>query len=72
MGATMYIQQKLSPPQADKTTQQVFTLMPIMFTFLFAGMSAGLVIYWTISNVLAIAQQVLIKHRSDKSSVVKP
>lgn len=64
MGITMFIQQKLTPPQADKTTQQVFTLMPIMFTFLFAGMSAGLVIYWTLSNVLAIAQQTLIKHRS--------
>lgn len=68
MGATMYIQQKLSPPQADKTTQQVFTLMPIMFTFLFAGMAAGLVIYWTLSNILAIAQQVLIKHRSNKKA----
>jgi YidC/Oxa1 family membrane protein insertase len=65
MGITMFIQQKLTPPQADKTTQQVFTLMPIMFTFLFASMSAGLVIYWTLSNVLAIAQQVLIKHRAD-------
>lgn len=64
MGATMFIQQKLTPPQADKTTQQVFTLMPIMFTFLFANMAAGLVIYWTLSNILAIAQQTLIKHRS--------
>lgn len=64
MGLTMYIQQKLTPPQADKMTQQMFTMMPIMFTFLFAGMSAGLVIYWTLSNVLAIAQQTLIKHRS--------
>ncbi len=71
MGATMFIQQKLTPPQADKTTQQVFMLMPIMFTFLFASMSAGLVIYWTLSNVLAIAQQTLIKHRSDKAAVAK-
>jgi YidC/Oxa1 family membrane protein insertase len=69
MGATMFIQQKLSPPQADKTTQQMFTLMPIMFTFLFANMAAGLVIYWTLSNILAIAQQTLIKHRSKPPSI---
>ncbi len=68
MGATMFIQQKLTPPQADKTTQQVLMMMPIMFTFLFASMSAGLVIYWTISNILAIAQQTLIKHRSKPAS----
>ncbi|NDE91143.1 MAG: membrane protein insertase YidC [Alphaproteobacteria bacterium] len=71
MGLTMFIQQKLTPAQADKTTQQIFTLMPIMFTFLFANMSAGLVIYWTISNILAIAQQTLIKHRSDKAVAAK-
>ncbi len=71
MGITMFIQQKLTPPQADKTTQQVFTLMPIMFTFLFANMAAGLVIYWTLSNILAIAQQTLIKHRSNKAAPAK-
>lgn len=64
MGVTMYIQQKLSPPPADKTTQQVFSLLPLVFTFLLASMAAGLVIYWTCSNILAIAQQVLIKHRT--------
>ncbi len=63
MGVTMYIQQKLSPPPGDKTTQQIFNLMPVMFTFLLANMSAGLVLYWTFSNILAIAQQTLIKHR---------
>jgi YidC/Oxa1 family membrane protein insertase len=67
MGLTMFIQQKLSPPPPDKTTAQIFTFMPIMFTFLLASMSAGLVIYWTFSNVLAIMQQTLIKHRITKS-----
>jgi len=71
MGLTMYIQQKLTPAQADKMTQQMFTLMPIMFTFLFANMAAGLVIYFTLSNVLSLAQQVLIKHRSDKATPAK-
>jgi YidC/Oxa1 family membrane protein insertase len=63
MGSTMFIQQRLSPQQPDKTTQQVFMLMPIMFTFLFASMSAGLVIYWTLSNLVAIAQQQIIALR---------
>lgn len=67
MGITMFIQQKLSPPPPDKTTAQVFTLMPIMFTFLLANMSAGLVIYWTLSNILAIAQQKLINHKVGKA-----
>jgi YidC/Oxa1 family membrane protein insertase len=67
MGLTMFIQQKLSPPPPDKTTAQIFNFMPIMFTFLLASMSAGLVIYWTFSNVLAIMQQTLIKHRITKS-----
>lgn len=68
MGITMFVQQKLSPPPPDKTTAQMFLFMPIMFTFLLAGMPAGLVIYWTFSNLLAIAQQTLIKHRT-KSKV---
>ncbi|MBI3419313.1 MAG: membrane protein insertase YidC [Proteobacteria bacterium] len=63
MGSTMFIQQKLSPPPGDKVSQQIFTFMPIMFTFLLANMSAGLVLYWTFSNLLAIMQQTLIKHR---------
>jgi YidC/Oxa1 family membrane protein insertase len=66
MGITMFIQQKLSPPPPDKMTQQIFMLMPIMFTFLLDSMSAGLVIYWTLSNLLAIAQQTLINHRAKK------
>lgn len=68
MGATMYLQQLLAPPQQDKTMQQVFMFLPIMFTFMLAGMSSGLVIYWTLSNALAIAQQTLINHRTKKKA----
>jgi YidC/Oxa1 family membrane protein insertase len=38
----------------------------VIFTFMLASMSAGLVLYWTFSNILAIAQQTLIKHRATK------
>jgi YidC/Oxa1 family membrane protein insertase len=69
MGITMFIQQKLSPPPStDKTTQQIFTWMPVIFTFLLVNMSAGLVLYWIFSNILAIAQQTLIKHRATKKA----
>lgn len=71
MGVTMFIQQKLSPPPADKTTYRVFMMLPLLFTFLLAKMAAGLVIYWTFSNVLAIAQQVLIKHRTTPARAKK-
>lgn len=57
MGCSMFLQQRLSPQPMDKSQAQMFTFMPIMFTFMLAGMPAGLVIYWTWSNLLSIAQQ---------------
>lgn len=64
MGLTMFAQQRMNPPPADKTTAQMFVFMPLIFTFLLAKMPAGLVIYWTLSNLIAILQQQLIKHRA--------
>lgn len=60
MGITMYLQQKMNPAPSDKTQASVFKWMPIIFTFMMAQFSAGLVIYWTWSNILAIAQQKYI------------
>ena len=58
MGLTMYIQQKMTPsPTADKAQANMFKLMPIIFTFMMGQFAAGLVIYWTWSNLLSIAQQ---------------
>jgi len=57
MGATMWIQMQLNPPQPDPTQQMVFNWMPVMFTFLLATFPAGLVIYWAWNNILSIAQQ---------------
>jgi YidC/Oxa1 family membrane protein insertase len=59
-GFSMFLLQSLSPPPPDKMQQQIFALLPILFTFLFAGFAAGLVIYWTWSNILSIAQQYFI------------
>lgn len=60
MGATMFLQQKMSPQPADPAQAKVMMIMPVMFTFMMAGFPAGLLIYWTWSNVLGIAQQWLI------------
>ena len=63
MGVTMFLQQKLNPAPADPVQAQVFQFLPIMFTFMLAPFSAGLVIYWAWSNTLSIAQQYTIMRR---------
>ena len=63
MGVTMYLQQKLNPAPADPVQARVFQFLPIMFTFMMAPFSAGLVIYWAWSNTLSIAQQYTIMRR---------
>ncbi len=57
MGVTMWVQMQLNPPQPDPVQQQIFSWMPLMFTFLLASFPAGLVIYWAWNNILSIAQQ---------------
>lgn len=60
MGASMFIQQKLSPPPADPTQAKVLMLMPIFFTAIFMNFPAGLVLYWVVNNILSISQQAWI------------
>ena len=63
MGVTMYLQQKLNPQPTDPVQARVFQFLPILFTFMLAPFSAGLVIYWAWSNTLSIAQQYTIMRR---------
>lgn len=72
MGLTMFIQQKLNPQPADKAQATVFLLMPLFMTFLFASFPAGLVIYWTWSNVLGILQQWIIMRLEAKRVAATP
>jgi len=67
MGATTFIQQKMTPSAADPKQQKIMLLMPIMFTFIFLNFSSGLVLYWLINNILSIAQQFYINKKADKS-----
>jgi YidC/Oxa1 family membrane protein insertase len=63
LGITMYIQFKLNPAQMDPVQQQVFSIMPWVFMFMMAPFAAGLQLYWTVSNILAIAQQKFLYSR---------
>ncbi len=57
MGATMFIQQKMTPSAGDPTQAKMMMFLPLIFTFLFLNFASGLVIYWLVNNVLSIAQQ---------------
>jgi YidC/Oxa1 family membrane protein insertase len=57
MGGTMFWQQRMMPSTADPVQQKMFLLMPIIFTTMFLAAPSGLVVYWLVSNLLAIGQQ---------------
>jgi len=67
MGITMYLQQKLNPAPADPVQARIFTFLPIIFTFILAGFAAGLVLYWSVNNILSILQQWIIQRKIIKS-----
>lgn len=57
MGASMFIQQKMTPTMGDPTQAKMMLLMPIVFTVMFINFPSGLVLYWLVQNILGIAQQ---------------
>jgi YidC/Oxa1 family membrane protein insertase len=57
MGVSMFVQQKMTPVVGDPRQAKMMLFMPVIFTFMFFNLPAGLVLYWTLSNVLQIAQQ---------------
>ena len=63
MGFTMFVQQRMNPLPADPIQAQIFTWMPVIFTFMLAGFPAGLVIYWAWNNTLSVIQQGVIMKR---------
>jgi YidC/Oxa1 family membrane protein insertase len=68
MGITMIIQQKLSPPPSDPIQAKILKFMPYILTAVLSTFPAGLVIYWTWSNVLSILQQLYINNKLKKDS----
>lgn len=69
MGCSMLLQQRLSPQPTDQSQAQMMKVMPLFFTYMLSSMPAGLVIYWTWSNLLSIAQQWFIMRRDVKAKV---
>lgn len=62
MGITMYIQQIMQPAMSTDATQtKIMKFLPVIFTIMFAGLPSGLVLYWTVNNILSIVQQKYIK-----------
>ena len=66
MGITMWLQFRLNPTPPDPIQARIFSWMPVIFTFLLATFPAGLVIYWTVNNLLSIGQQWLIMNQMNK------
>ncbi len=63
MGASMFIQQWMTPSAGDPNQRRMMLMMPLIFTFMFVTFPAGLTIYWLVNNVLSIAQQYWINSR---------
>lgn len=68
MGASMFVQQKMSPmPATDPMQEKIMMGLPFIFTIMFAFFASGLVLYWTVNNILSVAQQWFINKRMDGS-----
>ncbi len=64
MGLTQWVQMKLTPASPDPTQSAILNWMPVIFTFMLAKFSAGLVVYWTWNNSLSVIQQSIVMRRN--------
>jgi len=71
MGASMLLMQKLQPMPTDPTQAMVMKIMPIAFTFFFMIFPSGLVLYWTVNNLLSMFQQWYVNRQLASASAVK-
>jgi YidC/Oxa1 family membrane protein insertase len=71
MGASMFLQQSMTPTTADNKQAQMFKFLPILFTAMFWNFPSGLVLYWFMNNILTIGQQYLIRKGGEKFSKTK-
>ena len=60
MGLSMWVQQRLNPTPPDPIQAKIFMFFPIFLTIILAPFPSGLVVYWTVNNILTIAQQWVI------------
>jgi YidC/Oxa1 family membrane protein insertase len=71
MGLSMFLQQKLSPQSADPKMAPMLYIMPIVLTIVFMSFPAGLVLYWTVNNILAILQQLVLQKKLETHAPVQ-
>ena len=64
MGASMFLQQRMTPAPADPTQAKIMMFLPVIFTFMFLNFASGLVLYWFVNNLLSVAQQYLINKKA--------
>jgi len=69
MGITMYLQQKLNPAPPDPVQAKIFMFFPLFLTVILAPFPSGLVLYWTVNNILTMAQQIVIMKRTTVKTV---
>jgi YidC/Oxa1 family membrane protein insertase len=69
MGVTMFVQTKLNPTPPDPMQAKIMLLMPVIFTGMFLFFPAGLVLYWTVNNLLSIAQQWQVNRMIEASGL---
>jgi YidC/Oxa1 family membrane protein insertase len=70
MGLSMWVQQKLNPAPTDPMQARIFQFFPIFLTVILAPFPSGLVLYWTVNNILTMAQQVFIMKRTTVKTIV--
>ena len=70
MGVSMWVQQKLNPAPPDPIQAKIFMFFPLFLTVVLAPFPAGLVIYWTVNNILTMAQQVFIMKRTTVKTTI--
>jgi YidC/Oxa1 family membrane protein insertase len=69
MGASMWVQQKINPAPTDPIQAKIFAFFPLFLTIILASFPSGLVVYWTVNNILTIAQQwVIMKNTKIKTN----
>jgi len=64
MGASMFIQQKMTPSAGDPRQEKLMLMMPVIFTVFFINFPSGLVLYWFVNNILSIVQQYWINRQA--------
>jgi YidC/Oxa1 family membrane protein insertase len=73
LGATMFAQQKLSPPMGDPQQQKIMLyMMPPLMTFFMVGLPSGLVFYIFVNTILTILQQAYINRKFGKKTALRP